>query len=116
MNCSDVQFSPSATTQEMCIEDSILVFRSEEDQFVPSFISSNDSNGLFHVHFDDGDNECTDMITEKCKFTTMESSSSNVTLQSQLQFVEGDVLSSIEKHLGNNPFLKHQAQGFDQFL
>ena len=56
------------------------------------------------------------MSTETWKLTTTVSTSSGTTSsETSLVSTEKDVLTSMLQNFENKPFLKHEAQGFDQF-
>ena len=69
------------------------------------------------MHYDDGEKEFLDMSTEPWKLTTTVSANSCTTSSSiSLVRTERDNLTSMLQNFGNKPFLKHEAQGFDQLL
>ena len=69
-----------------------------------------------NVNYDDGDIECLDIKKEVRKFTdSIASNFSALSNELQVTSTEDAVLTSMLEHFGNKPFIRHQAQGFEQF-
>jgi len=88
----------------------VSVFWLDDDKYYPGTIKSATDDGRFDVHYDDGDKECLGKFS-----STVQANTSSVPSELEVSSTEPTVLSSILEHFGNKSFLKHQAQGFEQF-
>ncbi len=113
---NDDEFSSDDQTFVPAVGSNISVFWPLDKQFYSGVVASEEDDGKLNIHYDDGDKECLNMDEEQWKFTnTITANSSQATSSLQVQCTEGEVLSSMLSHFGNKSFLKHQAQGFEQF-
>lgn len=88
-----------------------------DDQFYPGTVHSEEEDGRLNIHYDDGGIENLDMSKEVWKFNdTISASSASTQTELQVTSTENSVLASMLEHFGNKPFLRHHAQGFDQYL
>ena len=112
----DSDFSTEGHNVEASVGDSVAVYWPEDDQYYTGTVHSAEPDGRLNVHYDDGEKECLDMSAETWKLTTTVSANSGTTSsRTSLLSTEKDVLTSMLQNFGNKPFLKHEAQGFDQF-
>ena len=97
--------------------DHISVYWSDDDQFYPGTIQTCHRNGEFTVLYDDGDRERLNLSEEQWKFTsTADASTACVSSHAMsANDIGQEELLRMKKYFGNKPFLKHQAQGFEQF-
>ena len=116
LRTDDADLSVDSSVVVPGVGDRISVFWPLENQSFDSTVHSEAEEGRLNIHYDDGDEECLDISQEKWKFANALAASSSA-LPEQLCVTSkgGDVLSSVVDHFGNKPFLKHHAQGFDQY-
>lgn len=69
------------------------------------------------IHYDNGDIEANvDMTVAQWNYSdTIAANSSTVSADLAVSSTEQKVLSAMNEHFGNKPFMKHQAQGFEQY-
>ena len=113
---NDADFSSDTAQIEPCVGDKISVFWPLDQEYYPGIVESEENDGRINVKYDDGDTECLDITKEVWKFNdSLTSSSSSFSNMLQVTSTENSVLSSMLEHFGNKPFMRHQAQGFEQF-
>ena len=92
------------------------MFWPEDDIYYPEVIESEAEDGRLNFAYDDGEKECLDMKKET--WNLLEASSANAELfssEKRMYSTENAVLSKMQDHFGNKPFLRHHSKGFDQF-
>lgn len=69
------------------------------------------------IHYDNGDIEANvDMTAAQWNYSdTIAANSSTVSADLAVSSTEQKVLSAMNEHFGNKPFMKHQARGFEQY-
>ena len=113
---NDDDFSTENPNAEPSVGDKVSVLWPLDAKFYPGTVMSEAQDGSRHIQYDDGDTEQLDMTTEVWRFQDpLPASSSALSRALQVTSTEKTVLSSMRDHFGNKPFLRHQAQGFDQY-
>ena len=99
------------------VGDKISVFWPLYDTYYDGTVGAQqEENGNLTINYEDGETECLNMTEEEWKYTnTINASSSNITTNLEVTCTEQEVLKNMVEHFGNKSFLKHKAQGFDQF-
>ena len=98
------------------VGDRISIYWSDDNEYYPGVIQSENNDGHLNVQYDDGDEKCLDMNNEKWKFLPASSAKcATNSVATELSSTEPTVLATVDKHFENKPFLKHEAQGFEQF-
>ena len=112
----DADFSAESSTVVPGIRDRISVFWPLQNQSFIGTVHSEAEDGRLNVHYDDGDVECLNISNERWQFANALAASSSTFPESlKLTSKENEVLFSMVDYFGNKPFLKHHAQGFDQY-
>ena len=95
------------------VGDAIEVFWPMDSQYYPGSVTEISDSGYHTVTYDDGDTEALLINEENWRFAnTLQSST--VTSLPMLESNEQTSVGRIFDFFGNKPFLRHQAQGFDQ--
>ncbi len=109
----DAEFTDDNVGNVPNVGDDIEVYWPLGDTFYPGNVES-EEGGKFHIQYDDGSTEDLDMRNEVWNYhitSTATASVGNLKLRSN----ENEVLNSMFVHFGNKQFMKHEAQGFDQY-
>ena len=112
----DDDFSTENSNAEPSVGDRISVLWPLDDHFYPGTVESEAQDGLLHIQYDEGDTEQLDMTKEVWSFNdSLQASPCALPSALQVTSNEETVLTSMRDQFGNKPFLRHQAQGFDQY-
>ena len=95
------------------IGDQVDIFWPLGMEYYPGTVTAISETGQHVISYDDGDTETLTMGDETWRFTPTMTASLIHSLPS-LESNEQEALKPIFDFFGNKPFLRHQAQGFDQ--